>query len=936
MHAHCLGYLFLTSCSVAAVKHNPSCTGCNLGPSERIHRNLLALRSSLANTQVKVNLTILNYSIVLLLQDLNLLIKLVEFNLTCSKMDPSKGRGRGESPQPVEGAPRGSRQQSGVQVLQIAERRSSSESGGETEPAIRGRGGFRSNGGDLRTIPDNIVQVHADSSAKGQSCDLLANFVKIQPMKEREVFQYRVDFSPNVESVRFRRKLLLLAVTGHIQKEDITYDSASDARSSRALPSNPFEKSLDHPLEEGVKVKVIIKKVGKIDWSSHEMIRLYNMNMKKFLRDLKFFQVSATGAFVHASFKEMISQNSIAMVRGFKTACALHESSQILINLESVHKLIQIKNVLQEIGVIVQNAQRVRQDANSAVKNKLIGKLVVPSYNHRTYRIEDVNFDLNPQSTFPDRATNRDLRYVDYFANRYNQRIHDLRQPLLLVSDNSRRREAQNEGGDIYLVPELCNLAGLTDEQRVDNRLKMELIKSSQVAPQKRVEQAREFLSMLHNNATVKASLESWGYSIDRNILQIRGRILPTEQVGAGATATANYNTWPKVDLAASFDRLVCNDKLAVVPSFPILAIVITKVDANNEQQIMSRLRPGITRVGLAPGDVKIIRIREGDSAHHYCSYLRQIPDSCTAAIVILNRQNKERYDAVKKVASVEKGLITQVVTARLMLDERKAASAAVKIGIQIAAKIGGEPWHVFMPLAAVMVCGYDTYHDTANRGRSFGAFVASTNRKLSRWFSKADTHDKIDELSVNLAANMEKALQNYKSINGSFPERVILYRDGVSDGQLEHVFKVELDKLRKVVEGIKGENIKLTVVIVNKRIGARFYRKSGDGFINPPPGTVIDDVVTRQNRYDFYLVSQSTRNGTINPTYYNIIYDRSGISPDKHQTLAFKLCFLYYNWTGTVRVPAPCQYAHKLAYLCGEHLHSLPNANLDDRLHFL
>ena len=23
----------------------------------------------------------------------------------------------------------------------------------------------------------------------------------------------------------------------------------------------------------------------------------------------------------------------------------------------------------------------------------------------------------------------------------------------------------------------------------------------------------------------------------------------------------------------------------------------------------------------------------------------------------------------------------------------------------------------------------------------------------------------------------------------------------------------------------------------------------------------------------------------------------------------------MYFNWPGTVRVPAPCQYAHKLAY---------------------
>ena len=66
----------------------------------------------------------------------------------------------------------------------------------------------------------------------------------------------------------------------------------------------------------------------------------------------------------------------------------------------------------------------------------------------------------------------------------------------------------------------------------------------------------------------------------------------------------------------------------------------------------------------------------------------------------------------------------------------------------------------------------------------------------------------------------------------------------------------------------------------------------------------------------------------------------------------------MYYNWPGTVRVPAPCQYAHKLAYqvpsfcsisvLCwdeetcqaicqvGEHIHKEPSDQLNDRLFYL
>ena len=68
--------------------------------------------------------------------------------------------------------------------------------------------------------------------------------------------------------------------------------------------------------------------------------------------------------------------------------------------------------------------------------------------------------------------------------------------------------------------------------------------------------------------------------------------------------------------------------------------------------------------------------------------------------------------------------------------------------------------------------------------------------------------------------------------------------------------------------------------------------------------------------RYDFFLVSQSVNQGTVNPTSYNVVKDTSGLLPKHIQALTYKLTHLYYNWPGTVRVPAPCQYAHKLAFL--------------------
>ena len=60
--------------------------------------------------------------------------------------------------------------------------------------------------------------------------------------------------------------------------------------------------------------------------------------------------------------------------------------------------------------------------------------------------------------------------------------------------------------------------------------------------------------------------------------------------------------------------------------------------------------------------------------------------------------------------------------------------------------------------------------------------------------------------------------------------------------------------------------------------------------------------------RYDFFLVSQHVRQGTVTPTHYVVVSDNSGLKPDHMQRLAYKMTHMYYNWPGTIRVPAPCQ----------------------------
>lgn len=46
---------------------------------------------------------------------------------------------------------------------------------------------------------------------------------------------------------------------------------------------------------------------------------------------------------------------------------------------------------------------------------------------------------------------------------------------------------------------------------------------------------------------------------------------------------------------------------------------------------------------------------------------------------------------------------------------------------------------------------------------------------------------------------------------------------------------------------------------------------------------------------------------GTVSPTHYIVVRDGSNLRVDNMQRLTYKLTHLYYNWPGTVRVPAPC-----------------------------
>lgn len=106
-------------------------------------------------------------------------------------------------------------------------------------------------------------------------------------------------------------------------------------------------------------------------------------------------------------------------------------------------------------------------------------------------------------------------------------------------------------------------------------------------------------------------------------------------------------------------------------------------------------------------------------------------------AMFLLPNQDSDRYTAVKKRCCVDKAILSQVVTARTITPkqgkEQQLRSVALKVLVQMNAKLGGVPWNFVCPLKGLMTVGYDVCHDATDKKKSYGALVATMVSFL--WF---------------------------------------------------------------------------------------------------------------------------------------------------------------------------------------------------------
>lgn len=793
------------------------------------------------------------------------------------------------------------------------------DNGGNGNGAPVGRGAMRGrrqvNVENVRTRPATL---NSKRGTSGRVVSLQANYFKLETHTDWCLYQYRVDFAPEEDRTFIRKALLRnhrATLGGYIFDGTMMYTSVR-------LPQDPLELTSIRKSDE-TPVRITVRLAGDLAQGDSHYFQFFNILMRKCLGHLDLQLVGRN--FFDAKAKIVVPAHKLELWPGYVTSIRQHETN-ILMCSEINHKIMRQETALE---LLTACAHRDGSMYKILFSQAVVGCIVLTDYNNETYRVDDVNFDVCPKSTFQitRRGSVSNVSYVDYYLKKYQVKIHDLDQPLLVSRSKDRQRRA-GKPELVFLVPELCRLTGLTEEMRGNFHLMRDLGEHTRINPPTRIKRLENFNHRLQKESAVQEDLKLWNMRLAQKLVEFQGRILPQEKILQGHDV--KYDAGEQTD----WTKELRSNPMLVIPALNNWVVICPnrlQRDAQSFVTSMVRAAQGMRFVIPQPYFYGIPE----DRAATYVDALEQVISSKDPQLImcVVSNNRLDRYSSIKKKCCIDRAVPTQVILAK-NLNAKGVMSIATKVAIQLSCKIGGAPWTVEIPLTGLMVVGFDVCHDAGNKAKSYAALVASLNKPFTRYFSAVAAHTSGEELSNYLTANVAKALHKYREYNGgALPQRIVIYRDGVGEGDIPTVCELEVENLKSHLNVMYGDHpYKMAFIIVTKRINTRLFL---DGR-NPPPGTVADDCITMPERYDFYLVSQSVRQGTVTPTSYNVVSDNVGLDPDKLQRLSYKLTHLYYNWSGTVRVPAPCQYAHKLAYLVGQALHKAPSSRLEDLLYFL
>ncbi|CAG8587596.1 7850_t:CDS:10 [Ambispora gerdemannii] len=542
---------------------------------------------------------------------------------------------------------------------------------------------------------------------------------------------------------------------------------------------------------------------------------------------------------------------------------------------------------------------------------------------HRRFRINKLTEKSANQTVF--QLNNEPVDVVTYFLRVYNFRLAYPFMPCVVV-----RR-------DIFLPMEVCNvIEGQRYLRKLNEKQTADMIKSTCQPPHIRANKINAGLKIL--NYRENEYLKEFGIKIGHEMVQPPARILPVPTINYHPSSR-NHSFQPRDGVWNLRDKKVATGATlgawAVIVfgsehEFPIQSIrhfvrelviicVDTGMNVPNKDPLISYANPqaNITEI------MKQTWLNAGNTAKAQPQLL----------FCILPNTGMQLYSEIKRVGDTLIGVATQCCQSKHIITAKKQYCANICIKINV--KLGGmnsflTPVDIeFVSERPTIIMGADVSHPGPGENKaSITSVCGSMDSRASRYSAVTRMQNARAEIIADLSSMVKDILKIFYQTCGRKPERILFYRDGVSEGQFSAVLENELKGIQEACGSLEETyNPPITFVVVQKRHHTRFFpvtKNDADRTGNCHTGTVVDAMITHPDEYDFYLQSQAGLQGTCRPCHYQVLYDENRLGPDRLQLLSYNLCYVYVRCTRSVSMVPPVYYAHLACLRTRFHMHSI------------
>ncbi|GAA5826421.1 hypothetical protein JCM11251_002359 [Rhodosporidiobolus azoricus] len=439
----------------------------------------------------------------------------------------------------------------------------------------------------------------------------------------------------------------------------------------------------------------------------------------------------------------------------------------------------------------------------------------------------------------------------------------------------------------------------------------------------------------------------AWGLQVDPQMMRSKGRVLPPPKV--------QYQPGPKSTPSVAFGAWNLRDVKFLQPGKPLehwaIAVFADKRDV--PEQALFAFFDAFVKQARLRGMV----IRNNHKGFEYQQGaedpLQTLKRTCNRVLVQnpLNPKQQppqvifcvlkdtKRYDSIKRSAAFDLPVAvpTQVLTARKVMDQRGVDQYQGNCLLKLNAKLGGvnstvTPFDVpAFKLGKTLILGADVTHPTGfgtaragsgeNVPSSIAAVVGSTDAQGMKYGAQVREQEGRREFITGMEEMVVIHVRAWMKENKNVkPDTVLMFRDGVSEGQYAPVVQEEVTALKAAFRVIDPKwTPKLTYVVCAKRHNIRLFPANPTGQDvdrtgNLPPGVVVDTSITHPYAFDFYLQAHAGLKGTAKPTRYIVLLDENRFGSDGLQKTINSLCYGYARATRSVSLVPAAYYADIVA----------------------